>query len=457
MGGISVDTLTVGPLLDGLVGAAVGYKMHISMFPNMTTTINSLPPPPKMPSFQSFTNAIPLPPPFNPRSAIIYGSVAARFQMHTVHTHSKWDTNSNYSSSDGSDSELIIHERNNNSLLTLEMKDSEFKLSESIVDINATKVLVNKAEFIQCEEILSLLNSNDSNYIIIDVRQENDDYIGGHIANSIRIPNQIFYNKIPEMMEKYNQKSIFILQCMYGARRSVECMEFYAKAISEVIANYSKKDETSYFIMYTSKVDTDNIKSKTKFAAMDDMNNSTYIDKKTIYIKCNELMYHNLCNQKLYVVKDGFFGFINNTNVDQTNTNIIAQFDMNEWQELSVLNETKLYHKNEFFSSDGQALKKVLYLFCSFVIGTIITLIIILTTEQRNTNNSTNNSTNQPTHTQQNSYNNQNGGQNNNGAISQSQTEMNTAENGVTFWIFDVIFPILEAYLHCYIHILQYH
>eukprot|EP01084_Bolivina_argentea_P157541 274519_1 len=356
----------IGPLLDALIGAVVGYKMYqftnISLYPNINT-IDTLPPPPKIPALSSFAvskNTIPLPPPFNPlmppistQNAMIYGTVAARCQLHTQSKYTNSNDNySNYSESDYSSSVSSI-QINNSELEEKELKDSEFKLSESIVDINLIKDLTSDAAFIECEKILSLLNSDVSNYVIIDVRQKNEDYIGGHIANSIRIPHMTFYWQIPFIFAQYNSKSMFILQCMYGVRRSVECMEFYAKAVAEVIANYEKTDETSYFIMYKSKIDNDDSGSKTKFGAMNDMNNSIYIDKKIIYIKCTESMYNNLCNQKLYVVKDGFFGLINDPNVDKTNTNIIAEFDEDEWQQLSILNKTKLYHKNEFFSSDN--------------------------------------------------------------------------------------------------------
>merc|ERR1712228_178367 len=80
----------------------------------------------------------------------------------------------------------------------------------------------------------------------------------------------------------------------------------------------------------------------------------------------------------------------------------------------------------------SQALKKVLYLFCSFVIGTIITLIIIFTTEdgQSGTNTtSVSNNANQ-------SY---NDGHSEGRGTGYDHTDAAAYDNSVTFWIFDIV------------------
>jgi len=81
--------------------------------------------------------------------------------------------------------------------------------------------------------------------------------------------------------------------------------------------------------------------------------------------------------------------------------------------------------------------KKVLYLFCSFVIGTIITLIIIFTTEETATSAGSGGSNN-PLPSAPGSRTSDNSNNNNHGSGG-------SIAGGVTFWIFDVIFPILEG------------
>jgi len=85
------------------------------------------------------------------------------------------------------------------------------------------------------------------------------------------------------------------------------------------------------------------------------------------------------------------------------------------------------------------ALKKVLYLFCSFVVGTIITLIIIFTTEEGQSANTSSVADNQQQHASS----------SNNGKAGVYEDEMFGPDNGVTFWIFDVVFPILEGIFAC--------
>eukprot|EP01084_Bolivina_argentea_P002752 5094_1 len=102
------------------------------------------------------------------------------------------------------------------------------------------------------------------------------------------------------------------------------------------------------------------------------------------------------------------------------------------------------------------ALKKVLYLFCSFVIGTIITLIIIFTTEDPSGANGGNvpSSASSPSTGATDDDTTNTAEHMDGGAHGMESGAMNAENGGVTFWIFDVIFPILEgvfALLYSYI------
>eukprot|EP01084_Bolivina_argentea_P096066 172708_1 len=205
-----------------------------------------------------------------------------------------------------------------------EVKKEEVK-QEEVKQENNQEIKPINSKNISHSAVLKLLTTNSSNYIIIDVRDPNVDFVGGHITKSVNISSAKFYDSLPEIFSKYNNKDEFMLMCMYGAHRSIECMKFYKKAINEIIKNYNKETGKSFYYN----------------------NNKNKID-----IECNELMYQNLCKQKLYTIFEGFFGFLNNPKVNKDNKNIIVDFDMDQWQELTVLNVTKLYHKQEFFASE---------------------------------------------------------------------------------------------------------
>eukprot|EP01084_Bolivina_argentea_P134539 237300_1 len=76
----------MGPILDGLIGAFIGFKIYkfnnpLPVHP-IAMTVSSLPPPPTIPTYipSIISNHIPLPPPFNP---LKYGVAVGVIQRHS--------------------------------------------------------------------------------------------------------------------------------------------------------------------------------------------------------------------------------------------------------------------------------------------------------------------------------------------------------------------------------------
>eukprot|EP01084_Bolivina_argentea_P006362 12059_1 len=238
--------------------------------------------------------------------------------------------------------------------------------------------LPENCEFVTVTDLKNMLQTQShSDCTIIDVRDKTDDYSGGHVKHSINISHQQFYDSIPDIVNKYNNKSQIVICCMYGARRSVKCIEFLSKAISEIIENYSKETSKSHYFMYhvktrqprlgqqDGKVElNDNLVEQAqleddssihllydgKYGWMDEN-----VVKKKIDINCNDKLIKNLQKQQLNVLKGGFFAFLNDL-MDSKRDNIINmmedfQEDKYEMLELRGLFDKKMwYHKNEYFA-----------------------------------------------------------------------------------------------------------
>eukprot|EP01083_Nonionella_stella_P146537 461005_1 len=198
---------------------------------------------------------------------------------------------------------------------------------------------------------LANLSRSGSNHVILDVRDPNMDYSGGHIVGSVNISDKIFYESIPDLIKKYASNPILIIYCMYGYRRAVKCMEFYVKAISELITNYDEDTKTSHYLMYS--LFTQNMDDSRIHLMMYDGQNKWMdesVTRKKVDIDfCDDEMIQNLKKQTLYVLKGGFFKLIN----DPKNTEMIEGFDRSHYEQLELrgVYDTKMYyHKHEYFA-----------------------------------------------------------------------------------------------------------
>eukprot|EP01083_Nonionella_stella_P059452 155518_1 len=227
--------------------------------------------------------------------------------------------------------------------------------------------LPDRSSYMRQSELVNLIKSGTS-HVIIDVRDEKMDYSGGHIVGSVNISDKSFYESIPNIILKYSKNPFLIIYCMYSQRRSVKCMEFYVKAISELIANYNKITKTSHYLMYSIKDQTQKTAEEEQNAVggaeivHDSSIHLMYRDggrygwmdesvkrKKVDINFCDDALIANLQKQKYYVLKGGFFKWIN----DYQDTEMVEGFDQSHFEMLElrgVYNKKMYYHKNEYFA-----------------------------------------------------------------------------------------------------------
>lgn len=165
---------------------------------------------------------------------------------------------------------------------------------------------------------------NDNDYIVIDVRDPSLDFVGGHIKGAINIYHEDFINKLPFIVSKYNTKSKLIIHCMYSQSRGPMCCQWYCLGIESLLKNYNKKQEDKSFEQSIQE-------------------NSDFEILKTIDL--DENMYNNLLNQGIYLLKDGFRGWVNKF---KDNDKYVEDFDINHWNYETVGGKKELYHKNDW-------------------------------------------------------------------------------------------------------------
>eukprot|EP01084_Bolivina_argentea_P205026 350256_1 len=226
-------------------------------------------------------------------------------------------------------------------------------------DLSTAKLLPDGVRFLDYFRVLKLIRSKDRNYMIFDLR--GIDYLGGHLANSVHIPDTSFYDQIPMILQKNHGVSMVMFQCMDGSLRSVENVEYLAKARKELIKNYDEATKTSYYYQYKLKVQHDAHKTVLRSINWESEGwMKRFVEKKKVEIdfSLHEDMFRNVRNQKLFVIAGGFFEFMNSL-ISHTKIAInsmewhklISDFDMAQWEELSVMGEKKLYHRKEYYTT----------------------------------------------------------------------------------------------------------
>jgi len=224
-------------------------------------------------------------------------------------------------------------------------------------DLSATKLLPDKVRFADYQYVSDLLKNklkNDGSelekFVIIDVRDV--DYKGGHIANSVQIPDNQFYDQMPELMEKYHDSTIIVM-CMDGSLRSIECIEYYAKARNQIVKYYEEDNKSSYYYQYRLKIEHSAHKTVLRSIKFDDEKwMKMFVEKKKINMKFKQNMqkFENLKKQKLFVFAGGFFEFINISRSKQHEI-LIKDFDISQWEELNIMGQKKIYHKIEYYTT----------------------------------------------------------------------------------------------------------
>ncbi|KAE9388267.1 S-adenosyl-L-methionine-dependent methyltransferase, partial [Gymnopus androsaceus JB14] len=84
---------------------------------------------------------------------------------------------------------------------------------------------------ISVSEVISLLQSDKTEYAVIDVRR--DDHAGGHVKGSFQHPAQTFYDELPAFFEKYSAMKQVIFYCQRSTGRGTRCAKWYQDYLEE--------------------------------------------------------------------------------------------------------------------------------------------------------------------------------------------------------------------------------
>eukprot|EP01084_Bolivina_argentea_P215600 366053_1 len=172
--------------------------------------------------------------------------------------------------------------------------------------------------------LINFMESQDNNYLVIDVRDPSLDYPGGHIKTSINIFHEEFINKVPFIINKYNNISNIIFHCMYSQSRGPMCCKWYCLAVECLLKNYNKNNnEKSFQQCIEESKDFEILKS----------------------IDLDQKMYNNLVNQNIMLLKGGFRDWVNKY---KDNGEYVEDFTMEYWQYEVVGGKRELYHKNDW-------------------------------------------------------------------------------------------------------------
>eukprot|EP01084_Bolivina_argentea_P224788 380038_1 len=176
---------------------------------------------------------------------------------------------------------------------------------------------------------LCIMFMNWKSFLILDVRNNDLDFIGGHIKNAMNISYHIFESNMPQIINKYNNFDIIIIHCMHSQYRAPKCCDLYC-----VLVNVA---------LHLSQHNTTNIKIKKYY--------NNFLNKNKTYKKLfdqilvlNQDEFNNLRKQKIMLLEDGFQNFVSKYH---KSIELIQNFDPQYWN----LKENRLYHKYDNRSS----------------------------------------------------------------------------------------------------------
>ena len=178
-------------------------------------------------------------------------------------------------------------------------------------------------------EPTELVNIIDNNFIyqIIDVRNTNQDYIGGNITGCHNIQYDDFKNKLSFIINQYANKDYIVIHCMYSQCRALRSMHYYKKCIEHIMTKFlNRKNKNVYEISF---------------------NNTDYkYFKDNIIIDIN--LINNLLKQKMFILKNGFSGWIRHHHNSIYFNKYIQNFDKKFWKIKLKNNSIKYKHRDDW-------------------------------------------------------------------------------------------------------------
>eukprot|EP01084_Bolivina_argentea_P150133 262183_1 len=187
-----------------------------------------------------------------------------------------------------------------------------------------------KHEWLADIELVEWMKNNDTNFIVIDVRQSNMDYLGGHIKGAINIQHTSFIKQIKQLIENHYKVKNIIFHCMYSQSRGPLCANWYCMALEGLLTEFHLNDN-------------DNIQSYEQSVYLNKCLNENTDFSVLLEIEIDQNKYKYLCNQNIYVLRHGFVNFVNKYRNDKS---LVSDFDNSFW--ITQRNSNVLLHKNDW-------------------------------------------------------------------------------------------------------------
>eukprot|EP01083_Nonionella_stella_P053714 141972_1 len=210
------------------------------------------------------------------------------------------------------DSELELKDRNSSTPSADMAKFKHYKKRKILYDI----------------ELVEWMRSNNTTFIVIDVRNTNMDYLGGHINGAINIEHINFITKLKQMIDTYYKVKNIVFHCMYSQCRGPMCCNWYCMALTALLNDYANAHNN----------DNINQDSFMKICLHESEDFNVLFD-----VEMDEEKYNHLCHQNIYVLHLGFVHFVNKYRDDKR---LVVDFDASFWNKEK--RSDTLIHKHDW-------------------------------------------------------------------------------------------------------------
>ena len=184
--------------------------------------------------------------------------------------------------------------------------------------------------------LMDWITAGKTGYIVIDVRNEDLDYPGGHIKGSLHFQHDRFRNEIAKIIARYHQMATVIIHCMYSCSRGPKCCKLYCDALN-ILLNISQHNAIE-----------NDVEARIQQHHLDEMQNDRQWRQALDAFDLSKVQFDNLCNQKVLLLSGGFFGFLNGLK-EQNRDSFVIEFNPFLWEWKDPRGEGfKFYHKHDW-------------------------------------------------------------------------------------------------------------
>ena len=172
-----------------------------------------------------------------------------------------------------------------------------------------------ESESMSCEQLGILIRKKDKSVLVIDVRDPNIDYNGGHIARSINLPYDTFDDSLSQIIDIIvsmdNQISKIIIHCMESKHRGPRCCNKLTDFKKEIM-----------------KIRDDDKKQEKKEQEKKDAGSVGSVGSVTELIKKYDNLPDILGEIKVYLLNGGYQEYMNKFH---SNKGLIEDFNEKYW------------------------------------------------------------------------------------------------------------------------------